>query len=257
MQIGGMNVLTDPVFSARSSPVQWAGPRRVMDAPIDIDALPPIDVVLQSHDHYDHLDRPAVKRIARANPSAKWITTLGVGARLRRWGARDVTELNWWDRITVGALRVTATPASHFSGRGPHDRNRALWCGFALELGAWRALFGGDSAYHPAFGEIGTTCGPFDFVMLPIGAYEPRWFMGRVHMNPEDAVHAYQDIVASHASSPHPLMLGIHWGTFRLTNEPMDEPPKRTSARWRDSGLREERLWVAQFGETRVVNIAR
>jgi N-acyl-phosphatidylethanolamine-hydrolysing phospholipase D len=257
MQIGGMNVLTDPMFSERASPVQWAGPRRVMDAPIASEALPPIDVVLQSHDHYDHLDRRAVKRIARANPGARWITPLGVGARLRRWGARHVTELSWWDRTSVGALSVTAVPASHFSGRGFHDRDRSLWCGFSLELGGWRALFGGDSAYHPAFGEIGAACGPFDFVMLPIGAYEPRWFMGRVHMNPEDAVQAYQDLVAVHGSSPHPLMLGIHWGTFRLTNEPMDEPPKRTLARWLDRGLREERLWLARFGETRAVSIGK
>jgi N-acyl-phosphatidylethanolamine-hydrolysing phospholipase D len=253
LQFGGVNILTDPVFSQRAFPVQWMGPRRVMDPALSVDSLPPLDVVLLSHSHYDHLDRPAVKRIAKKQPRTTWIVPLGLGRYIRRWGVRDLVELDWWQQTVVGALRVTATPARHFSARRLGDRNKSLWCGFALEKGGRRAYFAGDTAYHTEFGAIGARCGPFDFAMIPIGAYDPRWFMHVVHVDPEEAVQAYQDLVGSHPRAPLPLMLGIHWGTFRLTDEPMDEPPRRTMARWRAVGLDEERLWIARFGETRVV----
>src|SRR6478672_4498257 len=251
LQFGGLNIITDPVFSERAFPVQWAGPRRIMEPAIAIDALPPLDVVLLSHIHYDHLDKPAVRRIARANPRATWVVPLGVGAYIRGWGAREIVELDWWQQATLGALNVTATPARHFSARRLGDRNRTLWCGFAFELAGKRAFFAGDSAYHPEFGDVGARCGPFDFMMIPVGAYDPRWFMHVVHVDPEEAVQIYQDIVASHSAAPLPLMLSIHWGTFRLTDEAMDEPPKRTTERWRAVGLDDDRLWIARFGETR------
>ena len=126
-------------------------------------------------------------------------------------------------------------------------------CGFAVALNGMRVWFAGDTAYHPEFAEIGTRCGPFDIVMIPIGAYEPRWFMERVHVNPEEAVRIYQDVSAAHPAAEAPLMLGIHWGTFRLTDEPMDEPPRRTVELWRERGLDEKRLWLARFGETRPI----
>jgi N-acyl-phosphatidylethanolamine-hydrolysing phospholipase D len=253
LQLGGINVLTDPVFSQRAFPVQWLGPRRVMDPGLAIDALPPIDVVALSHNHYDHLDRPAVKQIAGAHPQATWVVPLGLGAYIRRWGARDIVELGWWQHAAVKGLRVTATPARHFSGRGLRDRNKSLWCGFAFETEKQRALFVGDTAYHPEFGTIGSQCGPFDLLMIPIGAYDPRWFMRIVHVNPEEAVQIYEDLVGSHPEAPLPVMLGIHWGCFRLTEEPMEEPPQRATARWRAAGLAEDRLWIARFGETRRV----
>ena len=251
LQLGGINALTDPVFSRRAFPVQWLGPRRVMDPGLPIDALPPIDVVLLSHNHYDHLDRLAVKHIARTNPGAAWVVPLGLGVYIRRWGPREIVELDWWQQTAIKGLGVMATPARHFSGRGLGDRNRSLWCGFALETEKHRALFVGDTAYHPEFGTVGSRCGPFDLVMIPIGAYDPRWFMRIVHTNPEEAVQIYQDLVTPHRDRPLPLMLAIHWGTFRLTDEPMDEPPRRTSASWRAAGLDDHRLWVARFGETR------
>jgi N-acyl-phosphatidylethanolamine-hydrolysing phospholipase D len=251
LQLGDLNVLTDPVFSQRAFPVQWLGPRRVMDPGLPIDALPPIDLVVLSHNHYDHLDRPAVKRIAAAHPEAQWVVPLGLAAYIRPWGVRAIAELNWWQQVEVKGVRITATPARHFSGRGLRDRNRSLWCGFALEQNGKRVFYAGDTAYHPAFGAIGSRCGPFDFVMIPIGAYEPRWFMRIVHVDPDEAVQIYQDLVAPHRHQPLPVMLGIHWGTFRLTDEPMDEPPRRTTARWRAAGLDEDRLWIARCGETR------
>jgi N-acyl-phosphatidylethanolamine-hydrolysing phospholipase D len=251
LQLGGLNVLTDPVFSQRAFPVQWTGPRRVMDPALPMHALPTLDVVLLSHNHYDHLDKPAVKQIAREHPGTTWIVPLGLGRYIRSWGARDIVELDWWQHTAIHGMSVTATPARHFSGRGPGDRNKSLWCGFAFAKDGKRAWFAGDTAYHPEFGEIGARCGPFEFVMIPIGAYDPRWFMHVVHVDPEEAVQIYQDLVGPHAGMSLPLMLGIHWGTFRLTQEPMDEPPRRTAACWRAVGLDEDRLWIARFGETR------
>ena len=171
-----------------------------------------LDVVLLSHNHYDHLDRLAVKHIARANPAGG----LGRAARPRRLhpggGApREIVELDWWQQTAIKGLGVMATPARHFSGRGLGDRNRSLWCGFALETEKHRALFVGDTAYHPEFGAVGSRCGPFDLVMIPIGAYDPRWFMRIVHTNPEEAVQIYQDLVTPHrrqttpAHARHPL----------------------------------------------------
>jgi N-acyl-phosphatidylethanolamine-hydrolysing phospholipase D len=251
MQLGGLNLLTDPVFSERASPVQWAGPRRVMEPGLLLEALPPLDAVLLSHNHYDHLDRASIRRLARAHPGASWVAPLGLGAYIRRWGVRETVELDWWEEATIGSLRVTATPARHFSGRGFRDRNRSLWCGYAFEMGGRRAWFAGDTAYHPEVGAIGAGHGPFELVMIPIGAYDPRWFMRVVHADPEEAVQIYEDVVAHHPGAPLPVMLCIHWGTFRLTDEPMDEPPRRALARWRAAGLDGERLWIARVGETR------
>jgi N-acyl-phosphatidylethanolamine-hydrolysing phospholipase D len=251
LQVGGLNILTDPVFSERAFPVQWLGPQRVMAPALSLEALPPIDVVLLSHSHYDHLDKPAVKRLARLHPQATWVLPLGLAAYLREWGVQKTLELDWWQRVEVQGLVVTATPARHFSARRLGDRNRSLWCGFALEIAGRRAWFAGDTAYHPEFGQIGARCGPFDLVMVPVGAYDPRWFMHVVHVDPEEAVQAFVDLIEPAKVESIPLMLAIHWGTFRLTDEPMDEPPRRTTARWQELGLDADRLWIAKFGETR------
>ena len=250
LQMGGLNVLTDPVFSQRAFPVQWMGPRRVMDPALPLEAVPPLDVVLLSHSHYDHLDKPAVKRLARDHANAVWVVPLQLGAYVRRWGVKDLVELDWWQQADVRGMRVTGTPARHFSARRAGDRNQTLWCGYALEMAGVRAYFAGDTAYHPEFAEIAVRCGPFDLVMMPIGAYDPRWFMHVMHMDPEEAVQAYSDLTSS-VEPPLPVMLAIHWGTFRLTDEPMDEPPRRAAAAWRERSLDESRLWIAAFGETR------
>jgi N-acyl-phosphatidylethanolamine-hydrolysing phospholipase D len=158
-----------------------------------------------------------------------------------------VVELGWWESADLGGLRVTATPAQHFSSRTHFDRNRSHWCGFALAAARHRVYFAGDTGYHPDFPEIGRRLGPFDLSLIPIGAYEPRWFMRPVHVNPEEAVRAFVDLGGREGG----VMAGIHWGTFKLTDEPMDEPPVRTRAAWAAAGLPAERLWIPRHGETR------
>ncbi|MEP6621816.1 MAG: MBL fold metallo-hydrolase [bacterium] len=251
LQMSGLNVLTDPVWSDRASPLKWIGPKRIMTPALPLAGLPPLDVILISHSHYDHLDKRTVRQLAREHANAAWIVPLRLGQLLRDWGARTIIELDWWQSASVKSMQITATPARHFSARGINDRNETLWCGYAIAAGEHRAYFAGDSAYHPDFAQIASRCGPFDFVMMPIGAYDPRWFMHIVHMDPEEAVQAYLDLVAANEPQHLPVMLGIHWGTFRLTDEPMDEPPRRAAACWQQHGMAEDNLWIASFGETR------
>lgn len=251
LQVGGLNILTDPVWSERASPMQWIGPRRVMSPPMGLEELPPLDVVLMSHAHYDHLDRGTVRRLAALHPEATWVAPLRLGRYLRGFGAREVVELDWWQQEVVKGATITGTPARHFSARRLGDRNATLWAGYAVEVEGRRAWFAGDTAWHPEFRLIGERCGPFDLVMMPIGAYDPRWFMRIVHVDPGEAVQAYVECASAYPAAPSPLMLGIHWGTFRLTSEPMDEPPKRVAGEWDRRGLEPELLWIAQFGETR------
>jgi N-acyl-phosphatidylethanolamine-hydrolysing phospholipase D len=251
IQVGGRNILTDPVWSERCAPVQWAGPKRHVRPGIPFDELPPIDLVLQSHDHYDHFDDWSVRAIARAHPAAHWITPLGVARRLHARGVQTVSELDWWQSSTVGDAQVTCVPAQHFSGRTPWDRNTTLWAGFVLRIAGHTLYFVGDTGWHDEFGEIGRRCGPFDTVLMPIGAYDPRWIMTPVHVDPEEAVHAFTTLRAAHPAST-PVMIAMHWGTFVLTDEPLDEPPKRARAAWTLATLPAEQLWVMAPGETRV-----
>jgi L-ascorbate metabolism protein UlaG (beta-lactamase superfamily) len=163
---------------------------------------------------------------------------------------QHVTELDWWQEAGVGALQVTAVPAQHFSGRTPWDRNKSLWAGFVLKIHEHSLYFVGDTGWHGDFTEIGERCGPFDTVLMPIGAYDPRWIMEPVHVNPEEAVRAFLLLSAAHPASL-PVMVAKHWGTFVLTDEPVDEPPRRARAAWAAAGLPEERLWLLAPGETR------
>jgi N-acyl-phosphatidylethanolamine-hydrolysing phospholipase D len=241
------------MWSERAFPVQWMGPRRVMAPALALEALPPLDVVLLSHSHYDHLDKATVKRLVRLHPEATWVVPLKLGGYVEDFGVRHVVELDWWTGTKVRGLAISATPARHFSARRVRDRNRTLWSGFALAIAGRRIYFAGDTAYHPEFAEISARYGPFDLVLMPIGAYDPRWFMKIVHMNPEEAVQAYTDLVSAHSAAALPLMLGVHWGTFRLTDEPMDEPPRRARTAWQTARLPDDRLWIARFGETRAL----
>jgi N-acyl-phosphatidylethanolamine-hydrolysing phospholipase D len=250
VQIGGRNVLTDPVWAMRASPVSFAGPRRWVPPPLGLEALPPIDAIALSHNHYDHLDAGTVRRLAGLHPDAEWLVPLGLARFVRARGAARVAELDWWDARDAGPLTLTCAPAQHFSSRHHADRDRTLWCSWVIRAGGRAVYFGGDSGLHPAFGAIGARLGPFDAALLPIGAYEPRWFMRPMHMNPEEAVAAFRALTTGDGRA---VCGAMHWGTFKLTDEPMDEPPRRVRAAWAAAGLAVERLWVPTHGGTRVL----
>jgi N-acyl-phosphatidylethanolamine-hydrolysing phospholipase D len=246
LQLHGLNILADPMWSDRASPVRFAGPRRWVPPGIAFDDLPPLDIILQSHNHYDHLDDRTVRRLVQHHPRAAWVMPLGLGKFVTQRGARGdaVFELDWWQEQTIAGLRIAATPAMHFSSRSIGDRGDTLWCGFALIApNGRRIFFAGDTGYHPDFGRIAQRYGPFDVALLPIGAYEPRWFMRHVHMNPEEAVDAFRALDAG-------VMVPIHWGTFKLTDEAMDEPPIRARAAWAAAGLVPDRYRQLAHGET-------
>lgn len=248
LQLGGMNILTDPMWSARASPLPLLGPRRWVPPGVVFEDLPPVDLILQSHDHYDHLDDRTVRRLVRAHAHAVWLVPLGLTRFVTRRGARAVRELDWWQESDVGAVRAACTPAQHFSGRTWRRRGETLWCSWALVadgagVPGQRIFFGGDTGHHPEFALIGARYGPFDVALLPVGAYEPRWFMRYLHMNPEEAV------AACHALGAR-AMVPIHWGTFKLTDEAMDEPPARTRAAWQAAGLPAEGYRQLAHGET-------
>jgi len=251
VQIAGRNVLTDPMFGDRASPLRRLGPKRWVRPGISLGLLPEVHTVVLSHNHYDHLDAPSVRAIAARWPEAEWHVPLGLADTVQRMGARKVRQQDWWEAAEDGPLTVAATPAQHFSARTPFDRNRTLWSGWTVAGGGRRVFFAGDTGYHPVFAEIGRRLGPFDIALLPVGAYEPRWFMRPVHMNPEEAVQAFGDLHAD--GQPEGTMVPVHWGTFKLTDEPMDEPPRRTRAAWEASGRPPERLWLLRHGETRTL----
>lgn len=221
LKLNGHFWLTDPVFAERASPVQWAGPKRFHAPPISIEDLPAIKGVILSHDHYDHLDRDAVLRLAAK--TEHFITTLGVGDRLIAWGipARKVQQLTWWQATYVAGLKLVATPAQHFSGRSLGDRNKTLWASFVIEDRDVRLFFSGDSGYFDGFKEIGRRYGPFDLTMVETGAYDPQW--PDVHMQPEESLQAHLDLRGK-------LLLPIHNGTFDLSLHAWHDPFERIVA---------------------------
>jgi N-acyl-phosphatidylethanolamine-hydrolysing phospholipase D len=188
--------------------------------------------------------------LAERYPAAVWYAPLGVGAFLKQHGARDVNERDWWEAGSIANLNLTCVPAQHFSGRTLGRRNRTLWAGWTLRSPQRSLFFAGDTALHPEFAAIGARCGPFELAILPIGAYEPRWFMGSVHMNPEDCTKAMSQLM-SVQKGERLTMVAAHWGTFKLTDEPMDEPPAIMRELWQASGFDRNDLWIMRHGETR------
>ena len=248
--MGSTNLLFDPIWSGRASPVGFAGPKRFVPPGVPFESLPPIDLVLLSHDHYDHLDRATVRMITRLHPAAEWIAPLEVGSWLRKRGANVIAELDWWQNVHVRGLDVTCTPAQHFAGRRLGNRDSTLWCGWTIRSKERAIYFAGDTGRHPEFGAIARRLGPFDAAFFPIGAYDPRWFMQPVHMAPEEAVSAYAELAAENADRLCSFV-AMHWGTFKLTDEPMDEPPALTRVAWTEADLDPGLLWIPHRGETR------
>jgi N-acyl-phosphatidylethanolamine-hydrolysing phospholipase D len=256
IQYAGVNILTDPVWSRRASPLRRIGPARLAPPGVDFAALPAIDVVVISHDHYDHLDAPTVRALHRRfGGGVRWVTPPGYGGWFARHGVRGVVELDWWQDVALetpgGALHVRAAPAQHWTRRMTSPERARLWGSFALTATGRRPVyFGGDSGYFTGYRDVGRLLGPFAAVLLPVGAYEPRWFMRDAHMNPEDAVQAYADLGAAGT------FVASHWGTFRLTDEPPLEPPLRLREAWQRAGRDDAALWIPQHGETRRIDAA-
>jgi L-ascorbate metabolism protein UlaG (beta-lactamase superfamily) len=242
IQTGAGNILTDPVYSEHAGPWNRLGPRRVRPAAIAFDTLPPISIVLLSHNHYDHCDLPTLGMLAkRFDPLV--VTPLGNGRLARAAGIRRVEELDWWQSAQRSSVPITLTPAHHFSARGPFDRNRALWGGFLLTTDHARIYFAGDTAYAPFFHDIRQRLGPIDLALLPIGAYEPRWFMQSVHMNPAEAVQAHLDLDATES-------IAMHFGTFPMTAEGIDEPVRALEEARRAKSVPASAFRILGFGES-------
>lgn len=243
LQLGGSNILTDPVWSDRCSPVSWAGPKRVRPPAIPWEDLPQIHAVLLSHNHYDHCDIPTLKRLhARFRPQI--LTGLGNRALLEFHGIDNVAELDWWEKFSLTPqLEATFCPAMHWSNRGGGTLNSSLWGAFRLATPACSIYFAGDSGYGPHFTETRRRLGNVDLALLPIGAYEPRWFMKSMHMNPAEAVAAHVDLGAGKS-------LGMHFGTWQLTDEGIDEPVVDLKSALPRAGLTGENFAVPGFGKT-------
>ncbi|WP_448626030.1 MBL fold metallo-hydrolase [Geodermatophilus sp. URMC 64] len=228
LEVDGQRVLVDPVWGERVSPSPLLGPTRLHPAPVPLEELPPLDVVLISHDHYDHLDLPTVRWLL-ARSAAAFVVPIGIGVHLRTWGVPEerIVELDWNDSTTIGGLILTCTEARHFSGRF-FARDTTLWASWAIAGPRHRVFFGGDTGYTPAFAEIGARLGPFDLTLLPVGAYNEAW--QAIHMNPEEAVRAHGDLGGR-------VLLPIHWATFNLAFHRWAEPVQRTLAAAERSGV--------------------
>jgi L-ascorbate metabolism protein UlaG (beta-lactamase superfamily) len=220
--------------------LSWAGPKRHAPLPFTLRDLPTIDAVLISHDHYDHLDKETI--LALGN-TPKYFVPLGLKAWFIELGITNVVELDWWDSTGIGPVRLRALPSQHFSGRSPFKRNQTLWAGWAIESEKGIVYFAGDCGYSPHFKEIAARLGRIKVALLPIGAYNPRWFMKPVHMNPPEAVQAFTDLGAEHA-------IAMHWGTFKLTMEPLGEPPAYLKMTLKERNIDERKFIVLRFGET-------
>jgi N-acyl-phosphatidylethanolamine-hydrolysing phospholipase D len=245
-QLEGVNFLTDPIFTDRASPFKNAGPKRVTPVGLKVEDLPPLDFVLVSHDHYDHLNKVSVRALLdrqRDNPPL-FITPAGLGHWFRKRGFPRVAELGWWESLEIAGLRIHGVPAQHWSQRIPWLINRSHWNGFVVEGKGGKLFFPGDTGYSKDFADIRARIGPMNVALLPIGAYEPRWFMKPMHTNPDDAVRIHQDLESK-------LSVAMHWGTFVQTDEPWDEPPLKLKEAMNARGVAGNAFILMAHGETR------
>jgi L-ascorbate metabolism protein UlaG (beta-lactamase superfamily) len=239
LRLGGALIATDPIWSTR---IAGAVPRSAPPG-VKLEEIPQLELVTISHGHFDHLDMPTLRRIG---PSALYLVPLGMKALLEKAGFARVIELDWWQTHKEGDIEATFVPARHWSMRAPWTRNEMLWGGWVLRTREGTTYHSGDTAFFDGFAEIGSRVGPIDYAMLPIGAYDPRWFMSSQHINPEEAGEAFLALGAK-------TLVAMHWGTFRLTDEPLGEPPERLRAWWRARSLDPERLWILDVGESRAL----
>lgn len=243
IQVDGLNILTDPVWSERTSPVSFAGPKRMRPPGIRFEDLPHIDLILISHNHYDHLDHPTMRDLIwKFNPQV--ITPLGVGAFIESLGSKRVSDLDWWQEHDMSeVIKIACVPAQHFSGRGTFDRDATLWCGFVILREAGNIYFAGDSGYGDFFKEIGGHYGNMQTSLIPIGAYLPRWFMSPIHMSPDEAVKVHRDVGSA-------LSIGMHFGTFPLADDGQLQPVVDLKRALDNSGIAHESFIVLEEGES-------
>jgi N-acyl-phosphatidylethanolamine-hydrolysing phospholipase D len=244
IQVAGINILTDPIFSDRASPVSFAGPRRLLPPAISQEHLPPIQLTIISHNHYDHLDRMSVTKLGNR---VKFLVPLGMSKWFREAGLNNVTELDWWQSAEFGKIRLHCVPAQHFSMRTPFDHNKILWASWVLETPKGNIFFAGDTGYSEDFREIGQKLGPMRLALIPIGGYMPRWFMKSMHLNPQEAVQVHQDVQSQQS-------IGMHWGTFKLTEEPLAEPPLFLQKVLQERKFAPDKFIVLPFGETKILD---
>lgn len=250
IQIDGINVLTDPHFSERAFPVQFAGPKRWQPPGISLADLPHIDAVLMSHNHYDHLDTTSVLALNRqAGGPPLFLVPLGIDRWMKSAGVSNFNAMDWWQQRTLGDLTITFVPAQHWSRRTATDRDQTLWGGFvghtarAGQANGSSFYFAGDTGYGPDFVAIGERFGPIDLALIPIGAYEPRWFMSDQHVSPDESIRIHKDIKARRS-------LGIHWGTFLLTDEPLDQPLADLATARAKAGIGADEFLTLLHGQT-------
>lgn len=241
VQMDHVTFLTDPIWSETPSPTALVGPPRFVPPGLGLEALPPIDFVVISHNHYDHLDLPTLHRLAATG--TRFLVPLRVGELLRSEGINDVEELDWWESRRLADVEVHCVPSQHWSGRGLTDQRATLWAGWAVIGPTRRFYYAGDTGYFTGFREIGARLGPFGLAAIPIGAYEPKAMMRAVHLNPEEALQAGSDVRAER-------IIGVHYGTFDLSDEPLDEPPRRFRAEADRRGVGDQ-SWTPPIGEIR------
>jgi L-ascorbate metabolism protein UlaG (beta-lactamase superfamily) len=244
IQADGVNILTDPIYSKRASPFQWTGPARVHAPGVPFDDLPPIDIILISHNHYDHLDEATLKRFAAMDAQPVILAGLGNGSLFERWGLDSHHDLDWEDSFSLRDVEFVFSECRHRSGRGITDQMKTLWGAFVIKTSAGNVYFAGDSGYGSHFRATGDRHGPFALSLLPIGAYQPRWFMKDVHVNPAEAVQAHRELRSA-------LSVGMHFNTFQLTYEAIDQPELDLEAALRASPLPAAAFITLQPGESR------
>jgi N-acyl-phosphatidylethanolamine-hydrolysing phospholipase D len=246
VQLEGKNFLTDPIFSDRASPFPFGGPRRITPVGITMESLPHIDFILISHNHYDHLDARSLKALLQRqkNDPPVIVTPSKLGSWFRHRGFPKVREIHWWESAEVCGLKIHAVPVQHWSQRIPFIVNRTRWAGFIVEGKNGRLLFPGDTGYSSDFKDIHNRLGPMTISLLPIGAYQPRWFMHSMHIGPQEAVQIHKDLGSK-------LSVAMHWGTFSLTDEPFDEPPQLLRETMKMENVPESDFWIFGHGETR------